>query len=155
MIDHHKRADRLRDFIDSLSKVAVEHLDQQDVTLDGEIPNVPCRYALSAYDGSSTMLNFADTLEDAAEIAADLGDDYPWAPGEMIDLDTGVPYEPTVKVAFTAKRWLVHASPADSDLVFDVRFTSEEQAREYIGDEATWTVLDSEPIDTLAEVPYA
>lgn len=99
MIDHHKRAERLRDFLDSLSKVNSEHLDQQDVKLDGEIPHVPCRYALSEWDGSSTCVNFADTIESANEIAADLGGgDYPWSPGEMLDLDTGVTYEPVVTV---------------------------------------------------------
>jgi hypothetical protein len=49
----------------------------------------------------------------------------------------------------------VHASPDDSDLVFDVRFTSEEQAREYIAahkdPESGMTALDSEPIDELAK----
>jgi hypothetical protein len=153
MPDHHARATRLRDFIDSLSKVN-DDLAEADVDLDGEIPNVPCRYAVSEWDGSSTSINFADTIEDANAIAADLGGgDYPWAPGEMMDLDTGVPYEPNVTVEFVAQRWLVHASPDDSDLVFNVRFTSEKQAREYIAThedpESGMTVLDGEPIDTL------
>lgn len=155
MTDHHARAERLRDFMGDLSKVNEECLDQAEITLDGEIPNVPHRYAISEWDGNGSWINFADTLEDAEAIAADLGGgDYPWSPGEMIDLDTGVPYEPNVTVAFTAKRWAVSISDRDSNLVLKVRFTDEAKAREYIAVQKAnadgWTVLDDEPIDTMA-----
>jgi hypothetical protein len=153
-VDHHARADRLRDAIESWTKVNEDCLDRADIDLDGEIPHVPHRYAASEWDGSSTWINFADTIEEANAISGDLGGEYPWAPGEMIDLDTGVPYEPKVTVEYEAQRWLVHASPDDSDLVFNVRFTSEEKAREYIeahkDPESGMTALDSEPIDELA-----
>lgn len=159
MPDMHKRADTLRDLIEGgdLAKLNEDCLRDQDVDLDGEIPHVPKRYAQSEWDGSSNWINFADTIEEAQAMAGDLGGgDYPWAPGVMVDLDTGVPYQPVVAVTYEPQRWLVHVSKDDSNLVLKARFTSEEQAREYIAshkadDEDAWTVLDDEPIDTLKE----
>lgn len=155
MPDHHARADRLRDFIESLSKVRDECLDEAEVDLDGEVPQVPKRYAVSEWDGNETYIHFADTEKEANAIGGDLGGgDYPWSPGEMMDLDTGVTYEPHVTCKYTPMRYVVNISHDESNRVFKARFTRKNVARKYIADSKRerdgYTVLDDEPVDLLA-----
>jgi hypothetical protein len=154
MIDHHARAERLRDLMENLARVdeaSFETHPDRVVDLDGEIPNVPYRFAVSEWDGNSNAINFADTLEDAAAIAADLGGgECPWSPGTMVDLDTGNTYEPVVTVSYQPIQWKVTYSwTRSADHVSEYRFASKEHAQEWIDiqrDNPDLTVHDDEPV---------
>lgn len=150
MIDHHKRAERLRSFMDELSAVREYALSDHGIELDGEIPKVPHRFAQSEWDGSETYINFFDTVEEANAGAGDLGGEYPWVPGAMVDLDTGMHYEPFVTVRFKPLRWVVKVSGPRND-VTDVRFPTKRMAAGWVRiqkDNNDLTVLEG-PVDTL------
>lgn len=98
-IDHHTRAARLREIIEEHHHLREWEEDYPDVDLDGEIPKVPQRFVTLGYDGSTTALGFADSLEEAAGWLTEAAtNDYPDAPSGVRDLDTGIDYEPTVRV---------------------------------------------------------
>lgn len=150
-IDHHARAERLRALMGELTHVR-EDFEHANVDLDGEIPRVPCRFAASEYDGSENVINFFDSIEDAAASAADLGGECPWVPGAAVDLDTGNRYEPAVRVTYCPLRWAVRVSFNHSPgEVTVLRFESQAAGQGYIdnmrgnGNDVV-TVLDDEPI---------
>lgn len=152
MIDHHKRADRLREFMENLSKLNEDCLADTGITLDGEIPHVPARFAESEWDGSGSFINFFDTIEDANAGAGDLGGEYPWVPSTMLDLDTGVAYEPMVTVRFKPLRWVVKVS-FGATRTYDMRFPTKRAVHEYLRAQKAnggVTVLEG-PTDTLRE----
>lgn len=155
-IDHHKRADRLREFMDGCAKFNEDVLQEFNVKLDGEIPNVPFRFVAQEWDGSTSWAGFYDTVEEACEGAAGstMGE-VAWAPGAMLDLDTGNSYEPLVKVEFVPLRWAVRVSWSFTDRVDTMRFESRDAAASYIEQQLAHndalTVLDNEPIERWEE----
>jgi hypothetical protein len=87
---------RLSEFIDGLSKVREDSLTAYGVR---EGKPVPYRYVVDTYDGSECWLLFAHTLEDARSACeGSITDDIPWAPGTILDLDTGYKWTTTVTV---------------------------------------------------------
>lgn len=99
------RATRLRALIAGESKVNDDSLKDEGVDLESDPPVVPFRYAAPTYDGYNTWLQFADTLEVmAAELASAIESETPYAPGEVVDLDTGEVYRAVVNVHLPVAR---------------------------------------------------
>lgn len=99
-VDHAKRAERLADLIAGESKVIDEGVADAGVDLESDPPVVPFRYACPTYDGSNTWIQFANEL---AEMTADLASEavqgeVPYAPGNIVDLDTGTVFHTFVTV---------------------------------------------------------
>lgn len=106
MIDHHTRAKHLREF-DEEWRIRNDSEAWDRVSLDGETPRVPCRYATVSSDGSENWLELYDSLDALAEgILSELGGEVPWVVFEAIDLDTGetIPFEFKVVLSETVKK---------------------------------------------------
>jgi len=121
-IDHHVRAKRLAEYIDSLTHLREDWPDNYDeaVDMDGEIPVVSYRYVSNEWDGSESVLVLGNDLDEVVGALGDFGGEYPWQPGEFVlDLDTGWEYELFTSV--TAKRrtwelsWTMVMEPFDED----------------------------------------
>lgn len=93
MADHAKRIERLLSFEESLSKVRDEYRDEYEA-LDVDEGDCGYSHALAQYDGSETWIVMCESFDDAKDAAAgSCMEEIPWAPGEIIDLDTGAQYE--------------------------------------------------------------
>jgi hypothetical protein len=129
-IDHHARAERLNEFHDSLYRVREFEHEYEGLDLDGEIPQVPFRYAGSTWDGTDTVLVLADDMDELP--IYDDGDNA-WVPGErVIDLDTGHEYEAVVTITFVLRTHRIRWKSAIGDTlhVFHRKVTSEQEANE-------------------------
>lgn len=154
MPDMHKRAERLRALLEDARKFRDEALDDNEIDLDANPPVVPKRFAVIQYDGNECYLGTYDNVADAnnGEAGEILGE-VPWAPGEMMDLDTGIAYEPHVTVRFKPLRWTLKVSFSFTNAVSVIRFPTKQAARGYVRamkDNDEVTVLEG-PTDSMKE----
>lgn len=160
-IDHHKRATNLLELLDDCSKVNDDALHEAEVEiedLEGEDPDprVPKRYAATEWDGSSTWVNFYDTFEEAAEGAADsIMGEVAWAPGALMDLDTGRRWEPNVSVKWEPLRWGLrtrtkrsYGEPTEATMAFVTKRQAQDYKRAVRGSDVIEVL--SGPIDLFA-----
>jgi hypothetical protein len=97
-INHSARAKRLSDLLDD-GKVNNDSLTDAGVNVKSDPPVVPYRYAAPTYDGSGVWIEFANDLgEMSTQLEAAIEADYPYAPGTVVDLDTGTEYASVVHV---------------------------------------------------------
>jgi hypothetical protein len=95
-INHSARAKRLSDLLDD-GKVNNDSLTDAGVNVKSDPPVVPYRYAAPTYDGSGVWIEFANDLgEMSTQLEAAIEADYPYAPGTVVDLDTGTEYASAV-----------------------------------------------------------
>lgn len=144
-INHAVRAERLRALCDDGAKFNEESLD--DIKLGGHYddgpPRVPHRYAALTYDGSSTWLETADTLEDMRDTLSDaIQGEVPWAPGEVLDLDTEDVYSPVVRVSLRALRYFVRYSYTIGDSTFEnvAHYATKREARASMRNDS-WKII--------------
>jgi hypothetical protein len=97
-INHSARAKRLSDLLDD-GKVNNDSVTDAGVNIKSDPPVVPYRYAAPTYDGSSVWIEFANDLaEMSSQLEQAIEAEYPYAPGSVVDLDTGTEYAPVVHV---------------------------------------------------------
>jgi hypothetical protein len=103
-INHTTRAKRLYGLLAGESKVNDDSVADAGVSM-GDPPTVPYRYAAPTYDGSSTYIEFANDLaEMSSQLVEAIAGEYPSAPGNVVDLDTGTEYAPVVHVGLPEAR---------------------------------------------------
>jgi hypothetical protein len=155
-IDHAARAARLREFYAEWSKVnddsladvepPVELEEEWDAPDEGDEPDpsrVPYRYVANTWDGSSTWLEFDNELDSMREtLESAIHGEVPWAPGDVLDLDTGERHTSYVKVSLArlthAVRWSYTLGKTEHHVEW--RFPSEDAANE----QATATRRDND-----------
>lgn len=98
------RAKRLSGLLDD-GKVNNDSLTDAGVNVKSDPPVVPYRYAAPTYDGSSVWIEFANDLaEMSLQLEQAIEAEYPYAPGSVVDLDTGTEYAPVVHVGLPEAR---------------------------------------------------
>lgn len=111
--DHMVRAANLRELIEQHAyKCNEEGFQEQDPIVDIECdpPVVPYRYAAATFDGRGTWMEFDDDLGRLSTTLAEaINGEIPWAPGAVMDLDSGEFFEAIVEVTLVAADVLAKA----------------------------------------------
>lgn len=93
------RATRLEAFAGDQRHLRADSLTNAGVDLDRAEAIVPFRYVASTWGDDESYLEFANTIEEMQHTLAQLGGgESAWAPGEVLDLDTGARWLTSVAV---------------------------------------------------------